>query len=160
MLRARRGYNGEHECQPSYFPRANLRRKNIQSRFWIPGRPGLGFSHNYLLEVRGRKSGKLYSTPVDLLELNGRRFLVAPRGRTQWVRNAEAAGEVTLKKGSTRLRFRLRSLPDAEKPEILKAYLDAFKREVQTYFPVAAGSPVKAFTSLTSSYPAFELLSN
>jgi deazaflavin-dependent oxidoreductase (nitroreductase family) len=121
---------------------------------------GLGFSHNYLLEVRGRKSGKLYSTPVDLLELNGRRFLVAPRGRTQWVRNAEAAGEVTLKKGSTRLRFRLRSLPDAEKPEILKAYLDAFNREVQTYFPVAAGSPVEAFTSLTSSYPAFELLSN
>jgi len=40
----------------------------------------------------------------------------------------------------------------------LKAYLDAFKREVQTYFPVAAGSPVEAFTSLTSSYPAFELL--
>jgi deazaflavin-dependent oxidoreductase (nitroreductase family) len=120
---------------------------------------GLGFSHNYLLEVRGRKSGKLYSTPVDLLELNGKRFLVAPRGRTQWVRNAEAAGEVTLKKGSTHLRFRLRSLPDAEKPEILKAYLDAFRREVQTYFPVAPGSPVASFVDLTSSYPAFELSS-
>ena len=88
---------------------------------------GLGSSHNYLLEVRGRKSGKLYSTPVDLLELNGRNYLVAPRGRTQWVRNAEAAGEITLKKGSTRRRFRLRPLPDAEKPPILKAYLDNFK---------------------------------
>jgi len=118
---------------------------------------GLGFSHNYMLEVRGRKSGKLYSTPVDLLEVNGKRFLVAPRGRTQWVRNAEAAGEVTLKKRSTRLRFRLRSLPDAEKPQILKAYLDTFKREVQTYFPVAAGSPVESFVALTSNYPAFEL---
>lgn len=119
---------------------------------------GLGFSYNYLLQVRGRKSGKLYSTPIDLLEMNGKRFLVAPRGRTQWVRNAEAAGEVTLKKGSTRLRFRLRPLSDAEKPQILKAYLDTFKREVQTYFTVPAGSPVEAFAALTSSYPAFELL--
>ena len=63
---------------------------------------GLGFRYNYLLQVRGRKSGKLYSTPVNLLELRGQRFLVAPRGRTQWVRNPVAAGEVTLKKGSTR----------------------------------------------------------
>lgn len=62
---------------------------------------GLGFSYNYLLQVRGRKSGKLYSTPINLLERDGKRFLVAPRGRTQWVRNAEAAGEVTLKKGSS-----------------------------------------------------------
>jgi deazaflavin-dependent oxidoreductase (nitroreductase family) len=119
---------------------------------------GLGFSHNYLLQVRGRKSGKLYSTPVDLLELNGKQFLVAPRGRTQWVRNAEAAGEVTLKKGSALLRFRLRQLTEAEKPEILKAYLDAFKREVQTYFPLPAGSPVESFSALAASYPAFEQL--
>jgi len=69
---------------------------------------GLGFSYTYLLEVRGRKSGKLYSTPINLLERQGKRFLVAPRGRTQWVRNAEAAGEVTLKRGRTRERFHLR----------------------------------------------------
>ena len=119
---------------------------------------GLGFSHNYLLQVRGRKSGKIYSTPVDLLELNGKKFLVAPRGRTQWVRNAEAAGEVTLKKGSNRQRFRLRPIPDADKPEILKAYLDTFKREVQNYFPVAAGSPPQAFAAIVQSYPAFELI--
>ena len=120
---------------------------------------GLGFSHNYLLQVRGRKSGKLFSTPVDLLELGGKRFLVAPRGRTQWVRNAEAAGEVTLKKGRTQRKFRLRPIPDADKPEILKAYLDNFKREVQTYFPVPAGSPVQAFAELVQNYPAFELIS-
>jgi deazaflavin-dependent oxidoreductase (nitroreductase family) len=119
---------------------------------------GLGFSYNYLLQVRGRKSGKLYSTPVDLLDRNGQRFLVAPRGRTQWVRNAEAAGEVTLKKGTSKQRFRLRPVGDAEKPEILKAYLDTFKREVQGYFPVAAGSPVESFVELTGSYPVFELL--
>jgi deazaflavin-dependent oxidoreductase (nitroreductase family) len=119
---------------------------------------GLGFSYNYLLQVRGRKSGKIYSTPIDLLERGGKRFLVAPRGRTQWVRNAEAAGEITLKKGSARLQFRLRALSDQEKPEILKAYLDQFKKEVQTYFPVAAGSPVEAFRELVGSYPAFELI--
>jgi deazaflavin-dependent oxidoreductase (nitroreductase family) len=121
---------------------------------------GLGPSHIYLLEVRGRKSGKLYSTPIDLLKLNGKIYLVAPRGRTQWVRNAEAAGEVTLKKGSTRQKFHLRPIPEAEKPPILKAYLDTFKREVQRYFPIPAGSPLEAFAELTSSYPAFELLAN
>src|SRR5580765_1423949 len=75
---------------------------------------GLGFSHNYLLQVRGRKSGKIYSTPIDLLERGGKQFLVAPRGRTQWVRNAEAAGEVMLKKGSRRKQYRLRALSDQE----------------------------------------------
>jgi deazaflavin-dependent oxidoreductase (nitroreductase family) len=119
---------------------------------------GLGFSYNYLLQVRGRKSGKLYSTPINLLERDGKRFLVAPRGRTQWVRNAEAAGEVTLKKGSTRQKFRLRPIAEGEKPELLKAYLDTFKREVQRYFPVAAGSPAQSFVKLSASYPVFELL--
>jgi deazaflavin-dependent oxidoreductase (nitroreductase family) len=119
---------------------------------------GVGFPHKYLLQVRGRKSGKLFSTPINLLEFSGKRFLVAPRGRTQWVRNAEAFGEVTLKRGKARLSFRLRPLADTEKPEILKAYLDGFKSEVQRYFPVAAGSPVEAFVDLAENYPAFELL--
>src|SRR5258708_8020385 len=118
---------------------------------------GLGFPYNYLLQVRGRKSGKLYSTPIDLLEQNGKRYLVAPRGRTQWVRNAEAAGEIILKRGGTRQKYRLRSIPDSDKAPILKAYLDTFKREVHTYFPLPAGSPVETFSELTSSYPAFEL---
>jgi deazaflavin-dependent oxidoreductase (nitroreductase family) len=119
---------------------------------------GLGLPHNYLVQVRGRKSGKVYSTPIDLLELDGKRFLVAPRGRTQWVRNAEAAGDVTLKKGRTRLRYRIRSIPDAGKPELLKAYLDRFQTTVQRYFPVPAGSPPQAFTAVASNYPVFELL--
>jgi len=119
---------------------------------------GLGYPYTYLLQVRGRKSGKLYSTPIDLLELNGKRYLVAPRGRTQWVRNAEVAGEVTLKKGRSQQGFRLRPLSEAEKPEVLKAYLDRFKREVQSYFLVPAGSPPEAFRDLVQGYPAFELI--
>jgi deazaflavin-dependent oxidoreductase (nitroreductase family) len=121
---------------------------------------GLGFGgdHNYLLQVRGRRSGKLYATPVHLLELDGKRYLVAPRGRTQWVRNAEAAGAVTLKKGSRRLQVRLRALDAQERPPILKAYLDRFRGTVQTYFPVPAGSSVEAFTAIRDQYPAFELV--
>jgi deazaflavin-dependent oxidoreductase (nitroreductase family) len=119
---------------------------------------GLAPSHMRLLQVRGRRSGKLYSTPVDLLELNGKLYLVAPRGRTQWVRNAEAAGEITLKRGSDLRRFRLRALSEEEKLPILKAYLDSFKSEVQRYFPIAAGSKSEEFISIASNYPAFELL--
>lgn len=119
---------------------------------------GLGLSYNYLVEVRGRKSGKIYSTPIDLLELDGKRYLVAPRGRAQWVRNAEAAGEVTLKKGRTRQRYRIRPIPDPGKPELLKAYLDRFKTTVQRYFPVPAGSPPQAFAEVACNYPVFELL--
>jgi deazaflavin-dependent oxidoreductase (nitroreductase family) len=119
---------------------------------------GIGFKHNYLLEVRGRKSGKIYRTPIDLLEFGDKRFLVAPRGRTQWVRNAEAAGEIDLKRGSFRRTFRLRPVPDAQKPELLKAYLDSFKAEVQRYFPVKAGSDVSAFAEIAPNYPVFELI--
>jgi deazaflavin-dependent oxidoreductase (nitroreductase family) len=119
---------------------------------------GVGFEHTYLLEVRGRKSGKLYSLPVDLLTEGGKQYLVAPRGYTQWVRNAEVAGEVRLRKGRQVWKFRLRVLSEAERPPILKAYLDQFRREVQRFFTVPAGSPVEAFAPLAHRYPAFELL--
>jgi deazaflavin-dependent oxidoreductase (nitroreductase family) len=119
---------------------------------------GLGPKYNYLLQVRGRKSGKLYSTPIDLLEIDSKRYLVAPRGYTQWVRNAEAAGVIALKRGSWRQSFRLRAVPDAEKPELLKAYLDRFKTAVQRYFPVAAGSDAQAFAAIAANYPVFELI--
>jgi deazaflavin-dependent oxidoreductase (nitroreductase family) len=141
----------------------SFRRPNVLERFFnrafglVVGL-GFGLRHNYLLQVRGRKSGRVYSTPVDLLELRGKRFLVAPRGRTQWVRNAEAAGEVVLKKGRSHDKFRLRAMPDREKPEVLKAYLDRFAPTVQRYFPLPAGSPAEAFAGLAASYPAFELL--
>ena len=119
---------------------------------------GLGMKHNYLLQVRGRKTGKVYSTPIDLLELDGKRFLVAPRGRTQWVRNAEASGEVTLKRGSFQQTFHLRPVEDADKPRYLKAYLDSFKTTVQRYFLVPAGSKEQAFAAVAGNYPVFELL--
>jgi deazaflavin-dependent oxidoreductase (nitroreductase family) len=120
---------------------------------------GLGIGPDYmlLLQVRGRKSGRIYSTPVNLLEFGGRPILVAPRGRTQWVRNAETAGEITLEKGSARNQYRLRAIPNNDKPEILKLYLERYRSAVQRYFLVPAGSPVERFRSIAGNYPVFEL---
>ena len=119
---------------------------------------GIGPSYMQLLQVQGRKTGRIYSTPVNLLEFGGKTYLVAPRGRTQWVRNAETAKEITLKRGNTRRRFRLRTLPDREKPELLKAYLERYASQVQRYFSVRAGSPAEAFRGAAAEYPAFELI--
>jgi deazaflavin-dependent oxidoreductase (nitroreductase family) len=121
---------------------------------------GLGIGPGYirLLQVRGRKTGRTYSSPVNLLTYRGKLFLVAPRGRTQWVRNAEAAGEISLKRGGTRQRYRLRPVPDSEKPQILKLYLDSYASAVQRYFPVPAGSPPEAFREIARYYPVFELI--
>jgi deazaflavin-dependent oxidoreductase (nitroreductase family) len=117
---------------------------------------GIGPSFIYLLQVKGRKSGKIYSTAVNLMELGGKQFLVAPRGRTQWVRNAEAAGEVTLKRGSRR-RYRLRALQDSEKPHVLKTYLTNYKSAVQKFFPVTPVAPIEEFAKIAAGYPVFEL---
>ncbi len=119
---------------------------------------GLGFSYNYLLQVRGRKTGQVYSTPIDLLELDGKKYLVAPRGRTQWVRNAEVSGEVVLKRGRFRQSFSVHPVADAHKPKFLKAYLDRFRREVQRYFAVPAGSEEQAFAAIAADHPVFELI--
>ena len=119
---------------------------------------GLGPSHMFVLEVRGRTTGRTYSTPVDVLVLGGRRYLVAPRGHTSWARNALATGTIVLKRGRRHEECRVRALSVDEKPPVLKAYLDAFKLAVQRYFPVPAGSPESAFAPLVDRYPTFEIL--
>jgi deazaflavin-dependent oxidoreductase (nitroreductase family) len=121
---------------------------------------GIGCEEISLVEVQGRKSGKLYCTPVTLLTQGGKQYLVAPRGRTQWVRNAEVAGKVRLRKGRQGQEFRLRSLSAAERPPILKLFLDRFHRRVQWFFPVPAGSPVEMFASLAHRDPVFEVLTD
>ena len=119
---------------------------------------GFGLSHNFLLEVRGRKSGQIYSTPVNLLDYKNRKYLVAPRGNTQWVRNVIASQKATLVKGRIRKNIRLQPIADQAKAEILKAYLDTYKLTVQRYFPIPAGSPLKEFEPLAGRYPVFEIM--
>jgi deazaflavin-dependent oxidoreductase (nitroreductase family) len=119
---------------------------------------GLAPADYYLLEVKGRKSGRVYRNPVSLVPLHGVRYLVPPRGRTQWVRNVEASNEVSFKRGASSRRFRLRTLADADKPPVLLAYLEKYRSVVQRYFPVPAGSPAGAFVEIAPRYPVFELV--
>jgi deazaflavin-dependent oxidoreductase (nitroreductase family) len=119
---------------------------------------GMGPQYIYLLQVRGRKTGRIYSSPVNLLEFEGKPYLVAPRGQTQWVRNAEATGEITLKKGKSRRSYRLRAIPDSGKAEILKLYLERYAPAVQRFFPVPDGSDLEDFEQLAPRYPVFELV--
>ena len=120
----------------------------------------LGFAPGYmrLLEVRGRKSGKLFTTPVNVLDFNGKRWLVAARGETAWARNARAAGRVVLRRGTSTESLTIRELADADKPEVIKAFLDRFKSQVQRFFDVPAGSPADAFRATASRTPVFELI--
>src|ERR1700727_3813990 len=119
---------------------------------------GIGPKFIYLLQVRGRKSGKIYSSPVNVMEIGGKQILVAPRGRTQWVRNAEAAGEIVLKRASFRRTFALRAFADADKPPILKEYLDRYASAVKKFFPIPPGSPAESFRPIAAGYPVFELV--
>jgi hypothetical protein len=119
---------------------------------------GLIRGHFYVLEVRGRKTGRTISLPVDLLDLDGRRYLVCARGNSNWVRNGGAAGEIVLARALRRRRYRVRELPPSLRPPILKAYLDRYAAEVQRFFPVRKGSPVEAFDDLAPRYPVLELM--
>jgi hypothetical protein len=120
-------------------------------------RIGLVRGHFFVLEVRGRKTGRTTSLPVDPILVDGERYLVCPRGETQWVKNARVAGEVTLIQ-SLRLRHHaLRELAPEARPRILKANLDAYAAEVQRFFPVPKGSPAEAFAGLAPRYPVFAL---
>lgn len=91
------------------------------------------------------------------MEYHGKKYLVAPRGNTQWVKNLVAGGAAALVKGGRRQTFHFRSVADEDKPDILKAYLERYKIRVQRFFPLAAGSPSEAFRPLASRYPVFEI---
>jgi len=144
-------------AQAQHFVKPSLTERIFNRLFAIAIGFGVGLGHNYVVEVRGRKSGRIFSTPIDLLEAGGRRYLVAPRGDTNWVRNARAAGRVTLRKGHQSDDFAVREVGPAERPELLKAYLDRFALTVQRYFPIPRGSPASEFAPIAERYPVFEL---
>ncbi len=120
-------------------------------------RIGLVRGHFFVLEVRGRQSGRTISLPVDPIDLDGRCYLVCARGNANWVRNARAAGEVVLVRALRRRRYTARELPPGMRPPVLKAYLDHYASEVQRFFPVSRGSAVESFVDLAPRYPVFEL---
>jgi hypothetical protein len=141
---------------PSYLRPGALERvlgRTLVFLVWI----GLIRGHFYVLEIRGRKTGRTISLPVDPLDLEGQRYLVCARGNSNWVRNARTAGEVVLVRAMRRRRYLARELPRDLRPPILKAYLDRFAGEVQRFFPVPKGSPVESFNDLAPRYPVFAL---
>jgi deazaflavin-dependent oxidoreductase (nitroreductase family) len=121
-------------------------------------RAGLSVWGSRVLRVRGRKSGEMRSTPVNLLTHDGARYLVAPRGQTQWVRNLRAAGEGELVLGRRAERFRAVELDDADKPDLLRAYLRRWKVEVGVFFGgVSADSPDEDLRRIAPDHPVFRI---
>ena len=120
--------------------RLNLGVRLINSVFRLMTRAGLGASYRYVLTVPGRKTGRLYSTPVDVIEVAGARWLVAAYGPVSWVRNARAADEVTLSRGGRSEKFTVAE-PDAQTAiPALRAYINQIK-VTRPYFDANPDSP-------------------
>ena len=145
------------DSSSDHFQKPSSTESLINKAIGLIARLGIGPAYLHLLEVRGRRSGKTYSTPVNLLDLNGHRYLVGARGHTAWSKNALANGIVTLRRGPRSQQYRVLPLADDMKPEVLKAYLDQYRRDVQRFFAVSAGSPVGAFDAIAKMHPVFEL---
>jgi deazaflavin-dependent oxidoreductase (nitroreductase family) len=121
-------------------------------------RAGLSVAGSRVLEVRGRKSGEPRRVPVNLLTLDGRRYLVAPRGNTQWVRNLRAAGEGRLLVGRRAEAFTCTEVPDDERPPILRAYLKRWQWEVGQFFGgVGPDAPDTELRRIAPDHPIFRI---
>lgn len=134
--------------------------RNVFNRF-VNGSARLGISvwGSRILEVPGRVSGEIRSTPVNVLTIDDRRFLVAPRGVTQWVLNVRAAGAVDLRVGRRTEHLRVVEVADADKPEILRPYLQRWKWEVGQFFDgVGPDATDEEFLVAAPNHPVFELL--
>ncbi|GAA1019878.1 MULTISPECIES: nitroreductase family deazaflavin-dependent oxidoreductase [Amycolatopsis] len=124
---------------------------------WLTKR-GLSVWGSRVLGVRGRKSGELREVPVNLLPFEGKQYLVAARGETQWVRNLRAAGEGQLTVGRRTETFTYRELADEEKPVILRSYLKRWAFEVGAFFDgVDAKAPEEKLLEIAPGYPVFEI---
>ena len=121
-------------------------------------RIGVSLAGSRVLEVRGRKSGEWRSTPVNLLELDGARYLVAPRGQTQWVKNLRVNPEGRLRVGRRTEPFSAAEVAEAERPPLLRAYLKRWKWEVGTFFGgVGPEAPEEELARIAPDHPVFRI---
>jgi deazaflavin-dependent oxidoreductase (nitroreductase family) len=122
-------------------------------------RAGISVWGSRILEVRGRTSGAPRRTPVNLLDIDGRQYLVAPRGEGQWVRNVRAdRGRLALILGRHRDERVAQELADAEKSPVLRAYLRRWKMEVGVFFDgVTADSDDADLQRIAPDHPVFLL---
>lgn len=119
-------------------------------------RLGLAGRHTYILRVRGRKSGRIYETPVTLVE-DGERFLVAPYGEVGWVRNARAAGEVELRRAGRSEMLRIEEVTPKIAAPVLQRYLKVVP-VVRPFFDVKPASPLEEFEAEAAHHPVFWLI--
>jgi deazaflavin-dependent oxidoreductase (nitroreductase family) len=119
-------------------------------------RLGLVPGPTYLLTVPGRRTGRPFSTPVTLVEEEGARWLVAPYGEVGWVRNARAAGRVTLSRGGHSETLPIRELPSAEAAAVLQRYVTRVPI-TRPYFDAGPDSPLAAFIAEAPRHPVFAL---
>jgi deazaflavin-dependent oxidoreductase (nitroreductase family) len=139
--------------EPGWFTR------NVFNRA-INGLMALGISvmGSRVLEVKGRKSGQWRSTPVNLLEVDGTRYLVAPRGNTQWVRNMRVAGGGRLRLGRKTEDFKATEVPLDARVPLLRAYLRKWKWEVGVFFGgVGPDSSDEELRAIAAEHPVFRL---
>ena len=117
---------------------------------------GMGPSQRYLVTVVGRKTNTPHTTPVSLVADGSARYLVGPYGEVGWVRNARAAGVVTLTRGGQSKRFSLAPVNGAEAASILRRYLK-LEPITHSYFAVRADAPEEAFAAEVATHPVFKL---
>jgi len=121
-------------------------------------RMGLSVAGSRELRVTGRTSGQTRTTVVNLLDVDGERYLVAPRGATQWVRNLRAAGEGQLRVGRRVEDFGAVELCDDDKAPVLRAYVDKWGWEVGQFFEGIGKNPSEAdLQGIASGFPVFAL---
>jgi deazaflavin-dependent oxidoreductase (nitroreductase family) len=87
-----------------------------------------------ILAVRGRRSGKLIRTPINVLEMGAVRYVTSPRGETGWSRNLRASGECWVKVNGTERRYRATEVPVAERPAVIAAYLEKWGNQTRAQF--------------------------
>lgn len=117
---------------------------------------GLASSHDRILTVKGRKSGKLYSTPISLVIDDDRQYMVSPYGEVSWVKNARAAGEVTLRRGGVTQTRTFTELDPAAAGPVLQLYYDQ-EPITRPYFDVPDRPTLDDFVQDAANHPVFLL---
>jgi deazaflavin-dependent oxidoreductase (nitroreductase family) len=117
---------------------------------------GIPLPRTYLLTVRGRRTGRLHSTPVTLVEEGGQRWLVAPYGKVGWVRNARAAGQVTLSRGRHAETLATHEVSGEQRGRVLKTYATRVP-VTRPFFDARPDAPVDAFVAEGHRHPVFRL---
>jgi deazaflavin-dependent oxidoreductase (nitroreductase family) len=117
---------------------------------------GWGASYRHILTVRGRKSGQLRSTPVDVMSHEGSRWLVAGYGPANWVANARAAGEVTLSRGGRSELLTVQDALPSESVPVLRKYMSEV-RVTRRYFDAHPDDPDDAIAAELPRHPVLKL---